>query len=128
MIKHIVMWKVRGDSVVDKNETIMKIRASFESLRGRIPGLLNLEIGADSSGVPYACDVVLYSEFSTQRDLDAYGTHPEHARVKSELANLRIERHQVDYAPDETLMFSQADSDHHRRSLHEHSSSIQKET
>jgi len=76
MIKHIVMWNV---------------------LRGRIPGLLRLEIGVDTSRVDYACDVVLYTEFDSQASLDAYAVHPEHLRVKQELGDMRIARHQVDY-------------------------------
>jgi hypothetical protein len=40
---------------------------------------------------------VLYSEFESQAALDAYGLHPEHSRVKLELADLRTARHQVDY-------------------------------
>ena len=97
MIKHIVMWNVRGDTPAQKAQGIARLQRSFESLRGRIPGLLHLEIGVDSSGVDYACDVVLYSEFESQAALDAYGSHPEHLRVKSEVADLRIARHQVDY-------------------------------
>lgn len=98
MIKHIVMWNVRGDTPAEKALAISQLRRSFESLRGRIPGLLCLEIGVDSSRIDYACDVVLYSEFESQAALDAYGTHPEHLRVKNEVADLRIARHQVDYA------------------------------
>lgn len=98
MIKHIVMWNVRGDTPAEKAQGIDRLQRSFESLRGRIPGLLHLEIGVDSSRIDYACDVVLYSEFESQAALDAYGTHPEHLRVKNELADLRIARHQVDYA------------------------------
>ncbi|MCZ8291921.1 MAG: Dabb family protein [Hylemonella sp.] len=98
MIKHIVMWNVRGDTPAEKAQGIDRLQRSFESLRGRIPGLLHLEIGVDSSRIDYACDVVLYSEFESQAALDAYGTHPEHLRVKHELADLRIARHQVDYA------------------------------
>lgn len=97
MIKHIVMWNVRGQSASDKAEGIARLQSSFHSLRGRIPGLLHLEIGVDSSGVDYACDVVLYSEFESQAALDGYAVHPEHHRVKNELADLRIARHQVDY-------------------------------
>jgi hypothetical protein len=41
--------------------------------------------------------VVLYSEFDSQASLDAYATHPEHARVKQEVEGIRIARHQVDY-------------------------------
>ncbi|MBI2746083.1 MAG: Dabb family protein [Burkholderiales bacterium] len=92
------MWNVRGDTPAEKAQGIDRLQRSFESLRGRIPGLLHLEIGVDSSRIDYACDVVLYSEFESQAALDAYGTHPEHLRVKNELADLRIARHQVDYA------------------------------
>ena len=98
MIKHIVMWNVRGDTPRQRAEGIALLKRSFESLRGRIPGLLHLEIGVDSSRIDYACDVVLYTQFDSQAALDAYGTHPEHLRVKREVGDLRIARHQVDYA------------------------------
>jgi hypothetical protein len=98
MIRHIVMWNVRGDTPAEKAQAIANLQRSFESLRGQIPGLIHLEIGVDSSRIDYACDVVLYSEFESQAALDAYGSHPEHLRVKRELADLRTARHQVDYA------------------------------
>ena len=91
------MWNLRGDTDQAKARAIELLKRSFESLRGRIPGLLHLEIGVDSSRIDYACDVVLYSEFESQAALDAYAVHPEHQRVKQELADLRIARHQVDY-------------------------------
>ncbi|MEO8023760.1 Dabb family protein [Polaromonas sp.] len=97
MIKHIVMWNLRGDTPAEKAASSTLLKRSFESLRGRIPGMLHLEVGIDSSGVDYACDVVLYSEFDSQAALDAYAAHPEHQRVKRELADLRVARHQVDY-------------------------------
>jgi quinol monooxygenase YgiN len=97
LIRHIVMWNVRGDSREEKEAGVQQLRRSFHSLRGRVPGLLHLEVGADHSRVDYACDVVLYSEFESQEALDAYATHPEHLRVKQEIGDLRIARHQVDY-------------------------------
>ncbi len=102
MIKHIVMWNLRGDTEAAKAQAVSVLKRSFESLRGRIPGLLHLEIGVDSSRIDYACDVVLYSEFESQAALDAYAVHPEHLRVKQELADLRIARHQVDYLVEPT--------------------------
>lgn len=98
VVKHIVMWNVRGDTPEHKALGIARLKRGFESLRGRVPGLLHLEIGADVSRVDYACDVVLYSEFESQAALEAYAAHPEHLRVKHELADLRIARYQVDYA------------------------------
>lgn len=101
MIRHIVMWNVRGATPAEKAANVERLRRSFHSLRGRVPGLLHLEIGVDTSRVDYACDVVLYSEFESQAALDAYATHPEHLRVKQELGDMRIARYQVDYEPED---------------------------
>ncbi len=92
MIRHIVMWNIRGETPAAKAEGIATLSRSFASLRGKVPGLLHLEIGVDSSRVDYACDVVLYSEFDSQASLDAYADHPEHLRVKREVGDLRIAR------------------------------------
>ncbi len=97
MVKHIVMWNILGKSVGERAANIALLQASFESMRGKIPGLAHFEIGIDSSNVDYACDVVLYSEFESQAALDAYAVHPEHLRVKADLAGIRTARHQVDY-------------------------------
>jgi hypothetical protein len=97
LIRHIVMWNVRGDTPAQKAANIERLQRCFHGLRGRVPGLLHIEIGVDHSRVDYACDVVLYSEFESQAALDAYATHPEHLRVKQELGDMRTHRYQVDY-------------------------------
>ncbi|MBN3751699.1 Dabb family protein [Paraburkholderia sp. Tr-20389] len=97
MIKHIVMWDVRGETPEQKRHTAQLVKHAFESLAGKIPGLTRLEVGMDVSGVDYACDVVLYTEFADQEALFAYASHPEHLRVKQVLGDCRISRHQVDY-------------------------------
>jgi hypothetical protein len=97
MVKHIVMWNVRGDTPELKKESAELVKTAFESLSGKIPGLTKLEVGLDVSAVEYACDVVLYTEFENQESLDAYASHPEHLRVKQVVGDVRIARHQVDY-------------------------------
>lgn len=97
-VKHIVMWTLRGDSPQEKARAIALVQGRFEGLRGRIPGLLHLEIGVDTSGVDYACDVVLYSEFDSLESLASYAIHPAHLQLKAELGDLRVARHQVDYS------------------------------
>lgn len=97
MIKHIVMWDVLGPSDREREGNVERVRAAFEGLRGKIPGMVHLEVGTDTSRVDYACDIVLYAEFDTQRSLDGYAAHPEHLRVRTELDGVRIRRHQVDY-------------------------------
>jgi hypothetical protein len=97
MLKHIVMWTLRGDSAEDRALAARFVKQQFEGLRGLIPGLQFLEVGVDSSRVDYAFDVVLYCEFDCQQSLDNYASHPEHLRVRNELGDLRTARHQVDY-------------------------------
>lgn len=96
-IRHIVMWNVRGDDAAARARNVALLKSGFESLRGRVPGLLHLEVGVDESRVDYACDVVLLSEFDSREALAAYAQHPEHLRVRQALGDLRSARHQVDY-------------------------------
>jgi hypothetical protein len=96
-VKHIVMWNLLGETEHERSANIEKLKSAFEGLRDEIPGLLKLEIGVDFSKIDYACDVVLYSEFDSMEALQGYATHPAHLRVREELGNVRIARHQVDY-------------------------------
>jgi hypothetical protein len=100
MLKHIVMWRVAGKDTTSHAHNVVKVKRAFETLRGRIPGLVHLEIGVDSSRTAHASDVLLYAEFESQAALDGYATHAEHLRVKRELGELRIERRHVDYVSD----------------------------
>ncbi|MBB3944234.1 hypothetical protein GGQ73_000157 [Rhizobium skierniewicense] len=97
MIKHIVMWNVSGDTPEQKRHAAIMIKTKFESLIGQIPGLKTIEVGLDISRIPYACDVVLYSEFEDEAALRCYAEHPAHAKVRADLEGIRIARHQVDY-------------------------------
>jgi Stress responsive A/B Barrel Domain len=114
-IKHIVMWNVRGDDAAAHTRNLALLKAEFESLRGRIPGLLHLEVGIDESRIDYACDVVLVTEFESRQALADYAQHPEHLRVRGVLGDLRSARHQVDYEshPPEAGRV-RADHEHHR--------------
>jgi hypothetical protein len=96
-IKHIVMWKVRGDDAATRAANLALLKGEFESLRGRIPGLLHIEVGIDESRIDYACDVVLVTEFASREALAGYAEHPEHLRVRRTLGDMRSARHQVDY-------------------------------
>jgi DICT domain-containing protein len=99
MIKHIVTWNVCGRTAEEKMRAATDLKRRFEGLAGQIPGLMHLEVGIDISRVSYACDVVLYSEFEDQTALTAYADHPAHLAVREALKDVRVARHQVDYAP-----------------------------
>jgi Stress responsive A/B Barrel Domain len=93
------MWNLQGETPEEKRAAALFLKSRFEGLVGLIPGMRTLEVGMDTSGVDYACDVVLYTEFDDQQSLDDYATHPEHLRVRAELGEMRTARYQVDYFP-----------------------------
>lgn len=116
-IRHIVMWRLRGDTPQERAAARAKVKSAFEGLRGLIDGLSHIEIGVDFSDVDYACDVVLVSEFTDRAALEAYATHPEHLRVRQELADLRIARFQVDYHAGEEPPALAGSQPHRRREV-----------
>lgn len=95
--RHIVMWRVSGADDGQRHANSVTVRQAFESLRGLIPGLLEMEIGVDTSSVDYACNVAMSMRFRDAHALHAYASHPEHLRVREALGSLRTERYQVDY-------------------------------
>ena len=98
MVKHIVMWNVKGSTPAERRDAALDIKQRFERLQGVVPGLLRLEVGLDISHVDYACDLVLYTEFDSEASLKAYATHPDHLVIRQELGDVRIARYQVDYS------------------------------
>lgn len=98
MVKHIVVWRLKpeahGRPAADNARAI---KEKLEALRGRIPGMLRIEVGLDFSREETSSDVVLYSEFESRAALDAYQIHPEHEAVKGFILEARSERRLVDY-------------------------------
>jgi hypothetical protein len=97
MIRHLVMWRVSGDTPGERRLAGLRVKTAFEGLRGRIPGMSHLEVNQAADAPDGACDVVLIAEFDSDDALAAYATHAEHLRVRSELAGVRTARHYIDY-------------------------------
>ncbi|MGC8865589.1 MAG: Dabb family protein [Bacteroidales bacterium] len=98
MIKHIVMWKLKDSAHgFPKSKNALLIKEKLESLNGKIPGLLKLEVGIDFLQSPDSADIVLYSEFESREALQIYQDHPLHRAVMPFVAEARETRISVDY-------------------------------
>jgi quinol monooxygenase YgiN len=96
MIKHIVMWKLKGEGA-EKQRNIATVKAALATCKDLVPGLLKYEIGTDI-GIDHApWDVAVYSEFTDRAALDAYQQHPAHLAIKPVIGPLRELRGAVDY-------------------------------
>lgn len=91
MVKHIVLYNFKKG--VDKEAAVKLIASVLESLVGKIPGLLHMEIRQAYQEVDYA----LYSEFESKESLAAYSVHPLHLQAKTHFAHLLDKRFCADY-------------------------------
>lgn len=90
MVKHIVLWRLKNKA------DVARVKQELESMRGKIPGLVNLEVGVNfAEGSPV--DVGLYSEFTDRTALHTYADHPVHVPVKQVVGSLVAERWVLDY-------------------------------
>lgn len=90
MVKHIVLWRLKNKA------DVARIRQELESMRGKVPGLMSLEVGlnfAENSPV----DIGLYTEFKDRAALEAYADHPVHVPVKQSVGPLVADRWVLDY-------------------------------
>jgi hypothetical protein len=98
MIKHIVLWKLKDFAEgVSKQQNALKIKTILEDMRGKIPGLLKLEVGVNFEKSADAADISLYTEFESREALDAYQVHPAHMPAKKFIPLVRTERRVADY-------------------------------
>lgn len=92
------MWKLKDFAEgKTKEENAKEVKRLLEDLSGKIPGLRSIEVGINIETSKQAYDVVLYSEFDSLNDLNAYQKHPEHLKVGEFVGKVRDARTVVDY-------------------------------
>lgn len=98
MIKHVVMWKLKDFAEdADRARNAKRIKIELEALKQSIPQIFHLEVGINFIDSDAACDVVLFSVFKTEQDLDLYQNHPDHRAVAEFIGKVRESRVVVDY-------------------------------
>jgi hypothetical protein len=100
MIRHVVMWRVRGETAAEREAESRTVKTAFQTLRGQIPGMHHLEVGLGIIAGDDMCDVVLIADFDSLDALEAYAVHPKHLSVRDQLAGIRVSRHSVDFECD----------------------------
>lgn len=98
MVRHIVMWKFREDIPgVTPKEASEDLKSRLESLKGRIPGLVNIEVGVNAKASKGSYDAVLVSDFESWEALDSYRVNPLHVPISQHCESIRESRTCVDY-------------------------------
>ena len=78
MVKHIILWTLKDEFNTDEIKNDMK--KSLESLKGVVPGLLEIEVQIEKLPTSNV-DVMLYSVLESEEALNGYAVHPAHVEV-----------------------------------------------
>jgi hypothetical protein len=82
MIKHIILWKLRSElSAEEKQAKALEIKQGLESLKGQIPGLLDIHVQATGRLDSSNADIMLDSTLESEEALKGYAVHPAHVAV-----------------------------------------------
>lgn len=97
MIRHVVVWRLKGDSAEDKKSNFDTVSGDLEALVGQIPGLKTLSVALSTGPNPKNWDMCLISDHDDWDALDVYATHPAHLAVASRVAEITTERAGADF-------------------------------
>ena len=97
MIKHIVMFCIKGNGETKKQNTHM-FKDKLDELKNKIPEIKYFETGINISKSPSSFDLVLTTHFDTASDLNIYRNHPDHQKVVGIIKEIVGEVDVVDYS------------------------------
>ena len=93
MVKHIVMFKLKGK----KPENMEHAVSTLRSMDGEIETLRFIEVGVDFKKSERSYDIVLTTHFDHQEGLAAYTLQPSHLPVIDAMRELCSSSVVVDY-------------------------------
>ena len=81
MVKHVILWQLKDELSTEEKESVKAgIKEGLESLKGKIPGLVEIQVNMNGLASSNA-DVMLDSLFEDEAALKTYAVHPEHVAV-----------------------------------------------
>ncbi len=81
MVKHVILWTLKDEFSKDEKANIKAgIKEGLESLKGKIPGLVEIKVNINGLSSSNA-DLMLDSLFENEEALKGYAVHPEHVKV-----------------------------------------------
>ncbi len=81
MVKHVIIWTLKEElSAEEKAAVKVGIKEGLEGLKGKIPGLVEIQVNINGLASSNA-DLMLDSTFESEEALKGYAVHPEHVAV-----------------------------------------------
>ena len=96
-LRHIVSWKLNGETFAARNGQAAKIAEALEALRDRIPEIRDLNVYRNELHEGENFDLTLIAAFDDADALAVYAEHPEHVPVVDMIKGMVSDRVAVDF-------------------------------
>lgn len=96
MLKHILIWKIAGETPAEKLENGANVSAALMTLPALIPEIISMNVASNGVDIDRNWDLSLVAEFTDAAGLQAYIDHPEHVKVVAQIIEFLAERAAID--------------------------------
>jgi hypothetical protein len=93
MVRHVVLYTIKDEC----RGRIPALIEAFYGMKGKIPGLIDVEAGADELKSERSYDLALITSFESWAAYRAYLSHPAHLPVKAGMHEARSGSVSCDY-------------------------------
>ena len=91
MLKRISMWKLTDITLADE------MKAGLLSMRGKVAGLVDIEVGVNSAEHHSAYDIVFIGTFSDRDALCQFENDEYHKQVGEFVSKVKLDRKVVEF-------------------------------
>ena len=97
MVRYSVMWKFKPSDGRTPKETAEDVKERYESLKGLIPGLLDIEVGVNRNDSATTYDAIMIADFESWKALADYQADTMRDSVREYADSLAESRVRVEY-------------------------------
>ena len=95
MYHHVVLFDLKDPADIPRTVAVLR------GMKGRIPSLKHVHVGADDSPGPRSAHLALITAFADRAGYEAYAVHPVHKDVLAHMGEVVASARKVDWAEDD---------------------------
>lgn len=97
MVRYTVMWKFKPTEGKTSKEIAEDVKDNYEALKGKIPGLIDIEVGVNRNDSATAFDAVMTADFESWKALADYKADSLRDNIIKYVETLAEQRVRVEY-------------------------------
>lgn len=97
MLRHIVSWKLTGETPAEVDGQYARIKSELEALDALVPEIRSISVKRNVLNPGQNFDVAVVADFDNEAGLVAYLVHPAHLEAGSYIKSVTQARACVDF-------------------------------